>query len=125
MTTRLLLLTAGLALAASSCGGDRAPVVVKHVAGGDAALGPALIRRHGCQACHDIPGIGAHPARVGPPLAGYARRAYIVGALPNEGENLVRWIQNPQGTLPGTAMPVLGVTDAEARHIAAFLYTLR
>lgn len=114
-----------IALAAAGCGSERAPAVVQRVAGGDAALGPEIIRRHGCHACHDVGAIGAHPARVGPPLAGYARRAYIAGALPNEPENLVRWIQDPQGVLPGTAMPVLGVTEAEARHIAAYLYSLR
>lgn len=113
----------GVVAAVGGCS-DAAPAVVQRVAGGDAELGPAAIRRHGCHACHDIAGIGAHPAQVGPPLAGYARRAYIVGAIPNEPENLVRWIQDPQGVLPGTVMPVLGVPEAEARHIAAFLYTL-
>ena len=55
----------------------------------------------------------------------FARRAYIAGQLPNDPENLVRWIQDPQGVEPGTAMPNLGVTAAVARDMAAYLYTLR
>jgi cytochrome c1 len=62
---------------------------------------------------------------VGPPLTMFAHRAYIAGQLPNQPENLVRWIQDPQGVEPGTAMPDLGVTPAVARDMAAYLYTLR
>lgn len=61
---------------------------------------------------------------VGPPLTDFAQRGYIAGRLPNQGENLVRWIQNPRAVDPETAMPVLGLTDSQARHIAAYLYTL-
>jgi cytochrome c1 len=38
---------------------------------------------------------------------------------------MIRWIQNPQAVDQKTAMPNLGVTDAEARDVAAYLYTLR
>jgi len=31
----------------------------------------------------------------------------------------------PQSIEPGTAMPALGVSEARARDIAAYLYTLR
>jgi cytochrome c2 len=33
------------------------------------------------------------------------------------------WIQHPQRVSPGTAMPELGVTAADSRDMAAFLYT--
>ena len=45
--------------------------------------------------------------------------------LRNSPANLVRWIRDPQGVVPGNAMPNMGVSDAEARDIAAYLYTLR
>jgi cytochrome c1 len=61
---------------------------------------------------------------VGPPLAGFARRRFIAGRVPNEPEELVKWIRHPQGIKPGTAMPDLGVSDQHARDIAAYLYTL-
>jgi cytochrome c1 len=49
----------------------------------------------------------------------------VAGKLPNTPDQLVRWIQQPQAVEPGTAMPDLGVSLAEARDIAAYLYTLR
>jgi len=39
--------------------------------------------------------------------------------------NLIRWIQDPPGVDPLTAMPKLGVSEADARDIASILYTLR
>jgi cytochrome c1 len=62
---------------------------------------------------------------VGPPLAGIASRAYIAGRLPNAPENMRRWIENPRSVDSMTAMPNVGVTPADARHITAYLYTLR
>lgn len=62
---------------------------------------------------------------VGPPLTTFARRAYIAGQLPNQAENLIRWIQHPQAVEPGTAMPDLGVGPAVGRDMAAYLYSLR
>jgi len=50
---------------------------------------------------------------------------YIAGEVPNTSENLVQWLEVPQSIEPGTAMPNLGVTEGEARDIAAYLYTLR
>ena len=38
--------------------------------------------------------------------------------------NMVRWIQHPREIEHGTAMPDMGVTDSDARDIAAYLYTL-
>jgi cytochrome c1 len=62
---------------------------------------------------------------VGPPLTQFGLRAYIAGQLPNQPDNLLRWLQDPQGVEPGTAMPNLGVGPAAARDMAAYLYTLR
>ncbi|OGB26132.1 MAG: hypothetical protein A3I66_13690 [Burkholderiales bacterium RIFCSPLOWO2_02_FULL_57_36] len=95
------------------------------VAGGDAARGKASIQRYGCVACHTIPGIAGHGSNVGPPLTKMALRAYVGGVLPNTPEDLVRWLQNPPEVDPRTAMPNLGVSEAEAKDIAAYLYTLK
>ena len=62
---------------------------------------------------------------VGPPLDHIAQRVYIAGVLPNEPDNMIRWIENPQAVDPKTAMPYMGVTPRDARDIAAYLYTLR
>ena len=94
------------------------------VPGGDPALGKQAIEEYGCFACHSIPGVERADAHVGPPLDAWADRRYIAGLLPNEPDNLIAWIVNPQRFEPGTAMPTLGVTQEDARDIAAYLYTL-
>jgi cytochrome c1 len=61
---------------------------------------------------------------VGPPLKGVASRVIIGGVLPNSPENMVLWLRHPQKVAPLTAMPDLGVTEQDARDIAAYLATL-
>jgi cytochrome c1 len=93
--------------------------------GGDPRRGLAAIQAHDCGSCHTIPGVRGANGLVGPPLFWFSRRTYIAGELPNTAPNLVRWVQSPTTVEPGTAMPVLGLTDQEARDVAAYLYTLR
>ena len=57
------------------------------------------------------------------PLADFWQRSYIAGRFPNLPEPLVAWIVNPPALVPGTRMPVMGVSEADARHMAAALYT--
>jgi cytochrome c1 len=45
--------------------------------------------------------------------------------MPNTPGNLIRWIRNPRSVEPGTAMPALGLSEREARDIAAYLYELQ
>jgi cytochrome c len=49
---------------------------------------------------------------------------YVAGVLTHSPENLTFWIANPKRADPLTAMPDLGVNEAEARDIAAYLYGL-
>lgn len=84
-----------------------------------------LLRQYACTACHMIPGIAGAQTHVGPPLAGLGRRDRVAGRLPNDAENLVRWIRSPQSVDPATAMPDMGVTEAHARQMAAYLGSLR
>lgn len=93
--------------------------------GGDPARGQILARTYGCQTCHTIPGVEGAEARVGPPLAGVATRSYIGGVMTNVPANMIAWIVDPKRVDSLTAMPNVGVTPADARHIAAYLYTLR
>jgi cytochrome c1 len=50
---------------------------------------------------------------------------YIAGVLPNQPENLVRWIIDPPSTDAKTAMPTVGVTERDARDMAEYLDTRR
>ncbi|HSJ59408.1 MAG TPA: c-type cytochrome [Anaerolineae bacterium] len=95
------------------------------VVDGDPHQGEAAIRRYGCPACHTIPGVAGADGVVGPPLSFWADRVYIAGLLENSADNLTHFIRNPQEVVPGGAMPDMGVTEEDARHIAAYLYTLR
>ncbi len=109
-----------LVLLGAACG-RQSPAI----ADGDAKQGAILLSAHGCGACHTIPGVSGATGTSGPPLDGYARRAYVAGKLPNQLDNLMRWIRDPQSIEPGTAMPTLPVNEAEARAMATYLYSLR
>ena len=117
----------GLVVLASACGGMNEADAREAAAltGGDPSRGPDLMRKYGCQSCHTIPGVVGANGLVGPPLAGIASRSYIGGVLPNAPDNMLAWIQDPKRVDPKTAMPNVGVTPSDARHIAAYLYTLR
>jgi cytochrome c1 len=110
---------------AGGCGYGRAEPNYAGSIGGDPARGAQVIRQVSCGSCHVIPGIRAANGLVGPPLYFFSRRTYIAGELPNTPLNLVRWIEDPQAVEPGTAMPSLGLSDQEARDVAAYLFTLR
>lgn len=87
--------------------------------------GSATIQREACGSCHVIPGVANADGQAGPPLTGFARRATVAGLLPNMPDPLVRWLRFPQSVLPGNAMPNTGLTEKQARDVAAYLYTLR
>jgi cytochrome c2 len=93
--------------------------------GGEPDLGRTKIVSIGCAACHTIPGIKQANATVGPPLTKFAYRSYVAGVARNSPDNLVRWLMDPPSVLPSTAMPNLGLTNEDARDIAAYLYTLK
>jgi cytochrome c len=91
----------------------------------DPKQGAILLSAHGCGGCHTIPGVSGADGTIGPPLTHFGRGVFIAGKLPNQLDNLMRWIRDPQSIEPGTAMPTLPVNEAEARAMAAYLYTLR
>jgi len=97
-----------------------APSVMRY-----ATQGRAAITRAQCGSCHVIPGVAEAIGNVGPPLTGMGRRTMIAGRLPNTPDNLARWLLDPQGVVPGNAMPATGLTPREARDAAAYLQTLQ
>jgi cytochrome c2 len=109
------------ALTLAACGEREQPV---RVAGGDANQGRRLIEQYQCGACHAIPGVAAARGTAGPPLDAFGRRSYIAGRIPNLPTHLAGWLQDPPAMKPGTMMPNLGISSDDARHMAAYLYTL-
>ena len=78
-----------------------------------AAQGEKLFwEKYPCFTCHQIQG-KTGGAAVGPDLTGAWKRL--------NPEWMVQWIKNPQGFEPATLMPNLGVTDAEAVALVAYL----
>jgi cytochrome c len=109
----------------AACGHGDAERAAIAQTGGDPARGQAAIRSYGCPVCHSIPGVRGPRGQVGPPLDAIGGRSSLAGRLPNTPENMIRWIRDPQSIERSTAMPNLGVSEAEARDMAAYLYTLR
>jgi cytochrome c2 len=77
-----------------------------------------------CSACHTIPGVAGAYGDIGPSLKGIATHPQIAGKLPNSESNMVKWLMHPQQVSPGSAMPEMGLTSAQATRIAAYLATL-
>ncbi|HEY0584805.1 MAG TPA: c-type cytochrome [Pseudoduganella sp.] len=93
--------------------------------GGDPRRGRALLAQFQCGSCHHIPDVEAARGKAAPSLAEFGLRSYIAGRWPNRQANLVRWISSPRSMDPATLMPDMGVSDEDARHIAAYLYSLK
>ena len=122
---RLVLLGVAVIAAAIACVKEDDVGIDRRVEGGDVERGRTQIVAYGCGSCHTIPGITGANGEVGPPLNGWSRRRIIAGEVPNTPVNLITWITVPQSIEPGVAMPNLGVSDGQARDIAAYLYSLK
>lgn len=116
---RCTLLAAALLAA---CGEKPGPA--RTIAGADPERGLAAMRRVGCAACHDIPGIDWPRGRAGPSLKGFGASPMIAGRFPNQPEVLTAWLIDAPSLSPETGMPPMPLTEAEARDVAAWLYSL-
>jgi cytochrome c2 len=118
---------APLAAAALSagCGQGGGGLGPPHVRGGDVDTGKRLMTQYQCSTCHVIPQVPGPNGDAGPSLAHVGRLSYIAGGIPNQANNMVAWLRDPPALKPGTRMPSMGLSEQEARHMAAYLYTLR
>jgi cytochrome c oxidase subunit 2 len=91
---------------------------------GPAADGAAVFAASACVGCHTVRGVSA--GVLGPDLTHFGRRQTLgAGLLPNTLENLTAWILDPQRLKPGVKMPALGLSEAQARSVAAYLTSLK
>jgi cytochrome c oxidase assembly factor CtaG/cytochrome c2 len=120
-TSLIAILVTGCGLGSDRQTYERAAALT----GGDPEHGKVKLRQYGCTSCHTIPGVAGADRQVGPSLAGIASRVLIAGMLPNQPENMTKWIMNPLAFDPKTAMPNTGVNSKDASDIAAYLYTLK
>jgi cytochrome c oxidase subunit 2 len=90
---------------------------------GPAAEGKAIYTRSACVGCHTIRGVSA--GVLGPDLTHFGSRTLFgAGLWPTDPEHLVPWLKDPPALKPGAKMPNLGLTDAEAGALAAYLMSL-
>lgn len=117
----MLLLALALLVA---CSKPESPAANGGLPPGDPGQGKLLVAQHGCTVCHTIEGLRPE-GRIGPHLNRIAERATLSnGTVPNNPENLVRFIQNPAALNPRTLMPAAGLPAGHARDIAAYLMTI-
>jgi cytochrome c oxidase subunit 2 len=91
---------------------------------GLAAEGKTIFASRACVGCHTIRGLSA--GVLGPDLTTFGSRTTLAaGILPNTLENVAAWVRNPVALKPGVKMPALGLSDAEARAVAAYLTSLK
>ena len=100
-----------------------------------AAHGQQVFSRTSCIACHSIAGTN-FVGRIGPNLTFMGDRWTVgAGVEHNSVEALTAWITNPAAVKPGARMPGIrtegggmpptGLSEDDARAIAAYLYSLR
>jgi cytochrome c len=118
----IVLVTAAWLITEAWMAANESDTVARALTGGNPAHASLLVTRYGCGGCHTIPGLPATDGKVGPPLGGLRQRVFIAGVLPNTADNLINWIVEPRAYSPGSAMPVTGISKAEARDVAAWLY---
>jgi cytochrome c len=91
---------------------------------GNPEVGRGYFATKGCTGCHSLEGFTGASGVEGPTLNNMTLRPTIAGeTIQNTPDNLTRWIQDPPSLKPGTRMPNLGLTQQEARDLAAFLYS--
>ena len=78
------------------------------------AQGKQLFADKGCYGCHTI---GAEGTPIGPDLRRTAERYPEV--------TLARWLLDPAAQAPTRHMPNLGLSEAEANALAAYIASLR
>lgn len=96
----------------------------REIAGADPQRGPELMARAGCTACHRIPGVAWPQGTLGGGLEGFGARPLIAGRFPNQPATLIAWLRNAPALAPDVAMPPSGLSEQEARDVAAYLYSL-
>lgn len=85
-----------------------------------ATEGERLFTRKGCVGCHILKGLPEAVGTMGPDLSKLYK-----AKPPYDRTDLAAFIRDPQAERPGTPMPSIGLTKAEAEAIAAYLLTER
>jgi cytochrome c oxidase subunit 2 len=91
---------------------------------GLAAEGKAIFAKSACVGCHTISGVSE--GVLGPNLSHFGSRTTLAaGMWPNTPDNVAAWVHDPQRLKPGVKMPPLGLTQEQAKAVAAYLVGLK
>jgi len=94
--------------------------------GGVADRAVPIMLANGCGGCHTISGVPGAQGQVGPRLdSTLSSKLYLAGVVTNNKQNMIRWLRASRDMAPHTAMPSTGISEQEARDVAAYLYALR
>lgn len=95
-------------------------------AGSEVTAGATAFLRNGCGACHSIRGSPA-VATIGPDLTHVGSRGSIAAAsLPNQPDDVARFIARPEHIKPGALMPPFAMLPPDQLNaIAAYLRSLQ
>ncbi len=78
-----------------------------------------------CFNCHTIRGTRAK-GKFGPDLTHLMSRQMLAsGMIPNDHQNLLDWLLDPQDIKPGCRMPNMRLKPEDAEHLAKYLETLK
>ena len=105
---------------------DDAPAVLEDA---NLARGRALLDAKGCGVCHKMTGVEPLQASLLPSAVAVSDIPRAVRLAPDlrlswdrwRASTVVAWLQRPSLLKPGTLMPDLGLSDGEARDIAAYI----
>ncbi|WP_454830206.1 cytochrome c oxidase subunit II [Paraburkholderia xenovorans] len=90
----------------------------------DARRGSKLFEER-CSGCHSVRGSSFTGVQAPDLTHVLSRRLLAAGTVVNTPENLMNWIQHAQEVKPGTLMPDIRLSPAEASDLSAYLATLR
>ena len=91
---------------------------------GLAAEGKAIFAKSACVGCHTISGVSA--GVLGPNLSHFGSRTTLAaGMWPNTPDNVAAWVHDPPRLKPGVKMPPVGLTEEQAKAVAAYLVGLK
>jgi cytochrome c oxidase subunit 2 len=91
----------------------------------DARRGKAVFLDNACASCHTIRGTTAR-GEVGPDLTHLQSRSTLAAlTIPNQRDDLARWISDPQHVKPGNRMPALKLPDDDFGALLAYLESLK
>jgi len=95
------------------------------VADSSVATGRAAFESLACVNCHTIRGTAAN-GKFGPDLTHLMSRFTLAaGAIPNNMEQLRRWVRDPQEVKPGNYMPAMQLDDNQLNNVVAYLGSLK